>query len=84
MKQIVELTELKPRADAIRWTLADVSLAAGKARSTAYQVVQHQNPTRSTHKAISDALITEEVRLLHHLAGLHPDVVTVIHKQAAE
>jgi len=86
MKQIVELGELKPRADAIRWTLADVSLSAGKARSTAYKIVEHRNPTRTTHEAISQALLAEEVRLLLHLAALHPDVVTINeqHKQAAE
>jgi hypothetical protein len=72
MKQIVELSELSIRASAVRWTLADLSLAAGMARSTAYQVVSHQNPTRKTHDALSDAQIAEEIRLRDYLNALHP------------
>lgn len=72
MKHLVELPELKGRAQAIRWTLADVSLAAGMARSTAYQVVEHQNPKSNTHKALSDAQIAEEIRLRDYLLALHP------------
>src|SRR5271167_2734626 len=72
MKQIVELSEFKTRSEAIRWALADVSLAAGMARSTAYQVVAHQNPKRNTHEALSDALVGEELRLRDYLLGLHP------------
>lgn len=82
MKQIVQLGELKSRTEAIRWNLADLSLAAGKARSTAYQIVGHQNPKRETHESISDALLAEELRLLRYLAELHPDFVSI--KQAAE
>lgn len=72
MKQIVELTELSIRTAAIRWTLADLSLAAGMARSTAYQVVNHQNPKSKTHTALSDAQIAEELRLRDYLLALHP------------
>lgn len=77
MKQIVELDQLKSRAESVRWTLSDVSLAAGMARSTAYQVVEHKNPKRSTHEALSRALLEEEVRLLRHLVLLHPDLVAL-------
>ena len=72
MKQIVELSELSIRAAAVRWTLADLSLAAGMARSTAYQVANHLNPTRKTHDALSDAQIAEEIRLRDYLLALHP------------
>ena len=47
------------------------------ARSTAYQVVEHKNPKRSTHEALSRALLEEEVRLLRHLVLLHPDLVAL-------
>jgi hypothetical protein len=82
MKQLVELSELLIRASAVRWTLADLSLAAGMARSTAYQVVNHQNPTRKTHDALSDAQIAEEVRLRDYLLGLHPIVPTEIRESS--
>ena len=42
------------------------------ARSTAYQVVEHQNPKRSTHEALSDAIVAEELRLRDYLLSLHP------------
>lgn len=77
MKQIVELEHLKDRATSIRWTLSDVSLAAGMARSTAYQVVEHKNPKRVTHEALSRALLDEEIRLLRHLIALHPDLAAL-------
>lgn len=77
MKQIVELGELKTRTAAIRWPLGDLSVAAGKARCTAYQIVSHGNPKRATQQALSDALVREETRILLHLAALHPDLVTI-------
>lgn len=64
MKQVVDLGELKPRVEAIRWNLGDLSLAAGKARATAYQIIGHQNPKRETHQSISDALVAEELASL--------------------
>ncbi|WNV10120.1 hypothetical protein RSO67_02670 [Tardiphaga sp. 709] len=81
MKQTVELSDMKSRAEAIRWTLADVSLRSGMARSTAYQVVEHQNPKRSTHEALSDAILAEEIRLRDYLLGLHPTAVTPVQNQ---
>lgn len=72
MKQIVAIAELKPRTDAIRWTLADVAISAGKPRSAAYQAVEHQNPKTKTHEALSDALVAEEIRLRDYLLSLHP------------
>jgi hypothetical protein len=74
MKQIVELSELPIRVAAIRWTLADLSLAAKMARSTAYQVVNHENPKKKTHDALSEAQIAEEIRLRDYLLSLHPVV----------
>lgn len=72
MKQIVELMELSERAAAVGWNLADLSLAAGMARSTAYKVIGHGNPTKKTEQALSDALITREIHLRDYLLGLHP------------
>lgn len=72
MTHLVDLNELEGRAKAIRWTLSDVSRAAGVARTTGYQVVGHRNPTAKTHQALSGALIAEEIRLRDLLNALHP------------
>jgi hypothetical protein len=77
MKHIVELSDLKTRAAAIRWPLGDLSVAAGRARCTAYQIVSHGNPKRATQQALIAALVREETRILLHLAALHPDLVTI-------
>lgn len=72
MKQIVELMELSERAAAVGWNLADLSLAAGMARSTAYKAINHGNPTRKTQDALSQALIAKETDLRDYLLALHP------------
>lgn len=72
MKQLVELSELNDRAGAVRWTLADLSLAAKMSRTVGYQVASHRNPTKKTHEALSEAMISEEIRLRDYLLSLHP------------
>lgn len=73
MQHSVAIEQIEPRAAAINLTLKRLARAADLTPSTAYRATSGIGDTRaSTGRKLSAALAAEELRLLAHLAALHP------------
>ncbi len=65
--------EMAERAKAIRLPINRLADLAGVNKHTACYVLKGRpNMLLSTHQALQQALIDEELRVLSHLQGLHP------------
>lgn len=73
MQHPVALSEIEKRAKAINLRLKSVARAAGLHPSTAYRGAKEGADVRmSTASRLADVVTAEELRLLRHLIGLHP------------
>lgn len=73
MLQTIPIYQIKERADVIRLSLRRLALGTTVSPSVAYGGATGKHETRRSKEAeLGGALVVEELRLLRHLAALHP------------
>ena len=85
---MISAEQIEGRRKAVRLPLDQLATLSGVEQNTVGRIMSGRSGGRvTTLQKLGEALVSEEIRLLRHLAALHPDILpslTEQHSEAAE